>query len=115
MYIDRNIISEYPYNGQFYRTSVDESLPLNKRKEIRDVFFTTPCDVMKSGHTWSKDFIWAKYAVYFPFDKDKDEVKVKIGDMFECDVYGLIVNGKVIGVFPSEMGGVLVYIQDTDA
>lgn len=115
MYINRNILSEYPYQGQFFRMTIDESLPLDKQEEIKDVFFTTPCDVMESSHSWSKDFIFGKYAVYFPFDKSKEDIKVRIGDMFECDVYGLMVNGKVIGVFPSEMGGITVYIQDIDA
>jgi hypothetical protein len=52
--------------------------------------------------------------VYFPLDKENDEVVVRLGDLFEANMYGLIVNGKVVGVFPSQLGGVTVYIQDTD-
>ena len=40
--------------------------------------------------------------------------KDKLGDLFEADMHGLIVNGKVVGVFPSQLGGVTVYVQDTD-
>jgi hypothetical protein len=29
-------------------------------------------------------------------------------------MYGAKVNGKVVGVFPSQLGGVKVYVQDLD-
>jgi hypothetical protein len=29
-------------------------------------------------------------------------------------MYGIEVNGKVVGVFPSQLGGVTVYVQDLD-
>jgi hypothetical protein len=34
--------------------------------------------------------------------------------MFTANMYGIEVNGKVVGVFPSQLGGVTVYIQDLD-
>ena len=37
-----------------------------------------------------------------------------MGDLFEADVYGMRANGKVVGVFPSQLGGVTCYVQDTD-
>jgi hypothetical protein len=52
--------------------------------------------------------------VFFPFDVDEDELTIRLGIEFEADLYGMRVNGKVVGVFPSQMGGVTVYIQDTD-
>jgi hypothetical protein len=34
--------------------------------------------------------------------------------LFEGDMYGAKVNGKVVGVFPSQLGGIKVYVQDLD-
>lgn len=114
MYIDRNVLSNYPYKGVFYRTYIDKTKPLPEQKEEKEIVFETECDIIESSHSWSNNFIWAKYAIYFPFDKEKDTISIKLGDFFEADIYGLNVNGKVVGVFPSQLGGVTVYIQDTD-
>lgn len=115
MYIDRNIPTDYPYTGQFYRVHIDRNAPLDEQVEERVVVLETECDITESSHSWSRNFIWAKYAVYFPFDKDKDTIPVRMGDLFEANIYGLTVNGKVVGVFPSQLGGVTCYVQDVDA
>ena len=114
MYIDHNILKDFPFTGIFYRTEVDRTLPLDEQVEKRVNVFTTPCDITESSHSWARNFIWAKYAVYFPFDEEKDTIEIQMGDMFESIVHGLKVNGKVVGVFPSQLGGVTVYVQDTD-
>lgn len=114
MFIDRNKPQLYPYEGQFYRITIDESKPLNQQVEEKIVVFVTKCDITESSHSWSTNFIWAKYAIYFPYDRDVDTIAVRMGDLFEANVNGLIVNGKVVGVFPSQLDGVTVYIQDTD-
>lgn len=114
MYINRNILKEFPHYAYFYTVEVDESKPLDQQKEEKMIIFETVCDITESSHSWSKNFIWAKYAVYFPFDTDVDELNITLGNLFEADLYGMRVNGKVVGVFPSQLGGVTVYIQDTD-
>lgn len=114
MYIEHDRLQNYPYFGQFYRIGIDDSLPLDEQFEERIIVFETECDITESSHSWSRNFIWAKYAVYFPFDKSEDEIEVRLGDLFEANIHGLVVNGKVVGVFPSQLGGVTVYVQDTD-
>lgn len=114
MYIDHNKLHDYPYFGQFYRIGVDDSKPLDEQFEEKIIVYETECDITESSHSWSRNFIWAKYAVYFPFDKDEEEISVRLGDLFEADMHGLRVNGKVVGVFPSQLGGVTIYVQDTD-
>lgn len=114
MYIEHDRLQNYPYFGQFYRIGIDDSLPLDEQIEKRIIVFETECDITESSHSWSRNFIWAKYAVYFPFDKSEDEIEVRLGDLFEANIHGLVVNGKVVGVFPSQLGGVTVYVQDTD-
>lgn len=113
-YIERNVLTDFPYHGVFFKKEIDESLPLNQQKEEKVIIYETECDITESSHSWSRNFIWAKYAVYFPYDKKNDEIVVKMGDLFESQINGLEVNGKVVGVFPSQLGGVTVYIQDTD-
>lgn len=115
MYIDRNKLQDYPFDGIFYDVYIDKNVPLNQQKEEKRVIFQTKCDIQESSHSWSNNFIWAKYAVHFPFDKDNENVKVRLGNLFEGNIYGLTINGKVVGVFPSQLGGVTVYVQDTDA
>lgn len=114
MYIDRNILQEFPHYGYFYTLEIDDDAPLDQQTEQKVIFFETPCDITESSHSWSTNFIWAKYAVYFPFDPEVDELEIKLGDLLEADMYGMRVNGKVVGVFPSQLGGVTVYVQDTD-
>lgn len=114
MYRDNNILNDYPYYGTFYEVFIDKTKPLNQQKAERRILFETKCDIQESSHSWSNNFIWAKYAIYFPFDKEEDLIRVKLGDLFEGSISGLIVNGKVVGVFPSQLGGVTVYVQDTD-
>lgn len=113
-YIKREQLDEYPHHGVFYRIAVDESKPLDQQKEEKIIVFETECDITESSHSWSRNFIWAKYAIYFPFDKDIETISVRLGDLFEADLYGMRANGKVVGVFPSQLGGVTVYVQDTD-
>ena len=113
-YIEHDKLSDYPYFGQFFRMGIDESKPLDEQFEEKIVVFETKCDITESSHSWSRNFIWAKYAIYFPFDKEGYEIMVRMGDLFEANMHGLIVNGKVVGVFPSQLAGVTVYIQDTD-
>lgn len=113
-YIERNVLTNFPYHGVFFKKEIDESLPLNKQEEHKVIIYETECDITESSHSWSRNFIWAKYAVYFPYDKTQDSIKVQLGDLFESDIHGLYVNGKVVGVFPSQLGGVTCYIQDTD-
>lgn len=112
MYID-NILQEYPFVGEFYYIGIDESLPLEERVEVELLRLKTPCDIQEASHTLKSNFINANYTVYVPFDKEKEKVVIRRGDTFKADMYGLMVDGKVIGVFPSQMGGITVYIEDT--
>lgn len=114
MYIDRDILQEFPHTARFYTMEIDESKPLDQQVEEKVVVFETSCDITESSHSWSTNFIWAKYAVYFPFDPEVDTLNIHIGLLFEADLYGMRVNGKVVGVFPSQLGGVTVYVQDQD-
>lgn len=113
-YIDHNKLQDYPYWGTFYTTEINENAPLKEQEEVKVIIYETKCDITEASHSWSNNFIWAKYAVYFPYEKDIESIQVKMGILFEAQVHGLYVNGKVVAVFPSQLGGITCYIQDTD-
>lgn len=105
-------IKEYPFRGEFYRIGIDEDKPpLEEQVEEKITILSTACDIQESSHT-DGELLTADYTVYFPFSGDLTEIKN--GVSFEGDMYGSKVNGKVVGVFPSQLGGVKVYVQDLD-
>lgn len=113
MYRD-SFSQEFPFEGYFYTYTIDETKPLDQQTEQKTLVLKTKCDIVESSHNVMNTFISAKFVVYVPFDKDTDRIKVKNGDLFESNMYGFTVNGKVVGVFPSQLSGVTVYIQDFD-
>lgn len=113
MYIERDYIQEYPFKCRFYTTGVDESKPLEEQVEEEIEILSTMCDIHENSHSNGK-FLSADYVVYVPFNKHTDRIQLKIGYMFSSEMYGLEINGKVTGVFPSQLGGVAIYIQDLD-
>jgi hypothetical protein len=46
--------------------------------------------------------------LYFPFDANNEEIKIRLGDTMEVDTYGILQKGRVLGVGPSQLGGVKV-------
>lgn len=114
MYIDRNALQEYPYCGSFYRKEItDSTLPPSEWVEHEVVILTTKCDIQDSSKSksGSDGFISGTYDVYFRFDKEQG-VRVKKGDFFRGEMYGVEVCGEVIGVSPTQLGGCAVTIKD---
>ena len=112
MYIDYDA-ETYPFHGTFYRSGIDTSKPLLEQKDDNIVVLDTRCDITEGGHGNNNKFISASFSIYFPFDKST-EFPVKRGDMFEGNMFGMEVNGKVLGVFPSDLGGAVAYLDDKD-
>lgn len=113
MYIDRKDIIEYPYDGVFYTTEVDKTLPLDERVETEIVVYETKCDIQESLRT-NTGPIRETFGIYFPFD-EAAEFPIRDGLFFRGNMFGIEVSGIVRGVFPTQMGGALVYITDRDA
>ncbi len=108
MYIDYNL-EEYPFYATFYHIGVDESKPLDQQVEEKIISFETQCDVDDKNTGLNNDVI----TIYFPFDKEAESIEVKIGDTMEVETYGLIQRGRVLGVRPSQLGGVKVMCKKT--
>lgn len=104
MYTDHFGTEEYPFTATFYHLGVDESKPLDQQAEEKIVSFVTKCDVDDKNTGLNNELI----TLYFPFDPTKEEIKVILGETMEVNTYGLIQKGRVLGVRPSQLGGVKV-------
>lgn len=112
MIIDDSILEEYPNKGTFYYETTDKDRPRIEWKPIRYDVLTTQCDIQEKSATSSYDFNTARWSVYFPFDKEKAN-EIKRGMEFDGDLFGLRINGEVVGIVPTQMGCV-AYIKDLD-
>lgn len=113
MIVDRNILDEYPFDGAFYTYGVDDSKPLDEQVEEEILVLSTKCDIQESQKSDAYGNITASFNVYFPFNKDEG-ISLKRGMKFKGSIYGLDINGEVIGVFPTQMGGCVCSIKDLD-
>lgn len=113
MIVDRTLLQEYPFHGSIYRYGVDESKPLDEQVEEEMLVLDTMCDIQSAQKSDASGNITAYFNIYAPLDKEKG-IAVKRGDKFKGSIYGLEVNGEVISVEPSQLGGVVFYVKDLD-
>lgn len=104
MYTDHLGTLEYPFYATFYHLGVDESKPLDQQVEEKVISFQTICDVDDKNTGLNNDLI----TLYFPFDPTEEQIKIILGETMEVETYGLIQKGRVLGVRPSQLGGVKV-------
>ena len=105
MYIDHYGTEEYPFHATFFHLGVDESKPLDEQVEEKIVSFESPWDISDQDTGLNND----KLTLFFPFDAtDGNAIEIKLGESVEVESYGLIQKGRVLGVFPSQLGGVKV-------
>lgn len=104
MYTDYYGIDEYPFFATFYHLGVDDSKPLDQQVEEKIVSLKTKCDISDKSHSLNNDAI----TVYVPFNAEKDAISIQIGETVEISSYGLTQKGRVLGVYPSQLGGVTV-------
>ena len=104
MYIDHHGTEEYPFYATFYHLGVDESKPLDEQVEEKIVSFESICDISDQETGLNND----KITLFFPFDPEEGNIEVRLGESVEIESYGLIQKGRVLGVFPSQLGGIKV-------
>lgn len=104
MYTNHYGTVEYPFHATFYHLGVDESKPLDQQVEEKIISFETACDVDDKNTGLNNDLI----TLYFPFNPNEGEIKVVLGETMEVNTYGLLQRGRVLGVRPSQLGGVKV-------
>lgn len=107
------IIEEYPFTGKIYRPYIDESLPLEERVETLELVLSTKCDIQQTSSNDGGNLIDASFKIFFPIDTSK-KINIKRGYLFEGEMYGIEVNGEIIGIYPSQLGGCTIFIKDRD-
>lgn len=112
MDIDNSILEEYPNGGTFYYETVDKGKPRIDWETTRHDVLKTECDIQEKSASTASDFNTARWSVYFPLVKDK-EVEIKRGMKFDGSLFGLRINGEVVGIVPTQMGCV-AYVKDLD-
>lgn len=111
-YIDDNELQDYPFDGTFYTTTIDTTVELDEQTEVEEILLETKCDITEASHARVNGFLKAMYAIHVPFDKESENgIVVNRGDLFRAWMYGMLVKGKVEGVFPSQLGGFTCYVQ----
>lgn len=113
MIIDNTPLVEYPFKGAFYEYGVDDSKPLDEQVEEETLVLERECDIIHASQSDSGN-LKSFFKVYLPFDKDNETVRIKSGMTFKGNAYGLVVNGTVFSVAPSQLGGIECYIEDLD-
>lgn len=114
MIIDKDILQEYPFEGEVYRFGIDESKPLDEQVEEKILILATKCDITALGGSYTNDFITDKFQVSMPIDYKTQSVEIHKGDNFAGNINGLEVNGKIIAILPSQLDAVSFVVQDND-
>lgn len=104
MYTNNYELNEYPFFATFYHLGIDDTKPLDEQFEEKIVSFETPCDISDKSNSLNNDAI----TVFFPFEASKEALKIVIGETVEINSYGVIQKGRVLGVYPTQLGGVTV-------
>ena len=104
MYIDHHGTEEYPFYATFYRIGVDESLPLDEQEENKVVLFESPIDISDQDTGLKND----KITIFMPFNAEEGNIEIRLGESVEIESYGLVQKGRVLGVFPLQLGGIKV-------
>lgn len=122
MYTDRNAMTEYEYDGVFYKN--EEILPedgdlLNSEQPHEVILYTTKCDIQKADKLFNSGVVSLGYNVYFPMPTHEDGSEfipegIKVGVRFRGILYGMAVDGMVIGIEPTKLHGCVAYIKGSD-
>lgn len=104
MYIDHSSIIEFPFKATFFHLGVDESKPLDQQVEEKIVSFETECDINSQEMGLNSD----KITLFIPFQTQTDNIAITLGETVDIESYGLVQRGRVLGIFPSQLGGLKI-------
>jgi hypothetical protein len=110
-FIDDDELKDYPYDGFFYTTEIDNSLPLDEQEEVEVPILECKCDITEASHARVNGFIKAVYSIFVPFCPKCQTIVVNRGNLFRAWQHGVLIKGTVEGVFPSQLGGFVCYVQ----
>ena len=66
----------------------------------------TECD-MSTGASLNT----STFSVYFHFDINTQKLDIQEGDLIRADIAGMEQRGRIIGIYPSQLGGCTVLLD----
>lgn len=129
MYYSRTI-TEFPYHGVFFTVPTkwpedgdligdgdllgkeDDPDTEGKEEEASEeiVLLERKCDIQQAAKLISSGTIMADYTVFFPCETG-EKLPIRFNTNFRCDDYAIPINGRVVGLEFSELGGCSVDIK----
>lgn len=116
-------IEEYPYiDGEFYSYEVNLEKPLDERVSEEAVVFETRFDAQEAAKLHNGMALNADYAIFWPLEINPEshgmydkyvDTPVKRGMRFRGIANGVLIDGEVELVVPSQLGGAKCYIKVT--
>lgn len=108
-------VAEFPWiDGIFYTYETDMNKPLNERKPEEVVVFETIFDAQRSAKLHNGMSNGANYTIYWPLVENPESqgswdkylpIPVKRGMRFRGFAWGVMIEGEVEIVRPSQLGG----------
>lgn len=103
------MISEFPFKGEVKRVTVDDL-----GEETFEEIFSGNVDIQHTSVEMGIVAQSANYAIFTDMPKDDDGKyynPIRRGDVFNGEVYGEVIGGKVQNVQPSQLGKMTIYIN----
>lgn len=114
MYFDRDAISQFPFTGTFYE--VVETLPVDgdliggESTTVENILLETECDIQQSAKLINSGTIMADYKVFIPCEVGV-RLPLRFNSKFRCEDYAIPVQGYVVGLEYSQLGGCSIDIK----
>ena len=83
-FIDDKELQDYPYEGLFYTTEIDSTLPLDEQEEVEVEILRCNCDITEASHARVNGFIKAVYSIFVPFCPKCQTIVVNRGNLFRA-------------------------------
>lgn len=116
-------MEEYPYiDGVFYTYETDMSKPLDERVPEEVIVLETKFDAQESARLHNGMALNADYAIFWPLENNPEAhgawnkympINVKRGMRFRGIANGVLIDGEIELVLPSQLGGAKCYIKVT--
>lgn len=138
MRLKRKAITEYPFHGTFYTVvtkkpeggdllgdgdllggedadgsfgdETTEGSEGNTETSEETILLETMCDIQQAAKLINSGTIMADYKVFFPCEIGA-KLPIRFNTNFKCEDYAIPVNGRVVGLEYSQLGGCSVDIK----
>lgn len=134
MHFSRKAITEYPFHGTFYTVITvnpedgdllggidgDGDLLGDEETETPDegktgtseetILLETECDIQQAAKLINSGTIMADFKVFFPCEVGA-KLPIRFNTNFKCEDYAIPINGRVVGLEYSQLGGCSVDIK----